>query len=84
MYGAFIIDPDPDRHPEAREAAASRRLGTPENAGWQEFVMVMNGFDTNFDDENEFYAVNTIPFAYIERPIRDRAQPGRCASTSST
>ena len=25
MYGAFIIDPDPDRHPEARAAAAARR-----------------------------------------------------------
>ena len=24
-----------------------------------ELVMVMNGFDTNFDDENEVYAVNT-------------------------
>ena len=40
--------------------------------------MVMNGFDTNFDDENEFYAVNSIPFAYIERPIRiERARPVR-------
>ena len=70
MYGAFIIDPDPDRHPEARAAAAARRPGTPEHAGWQEFVMVMNGFDTNFDDENEVYAVNSIPFAYVERPPR--------------
>jgi FtsP/CotA-like multicopper oxidase with cupredoxin domain len=25
----------------------------------REYVMVMNGFDTNFDAENEFYAVNT-------------------------
>ena len=31
--------------------------------------MVMNAFDTNFDDENEFYAVNTIPHAYAKRPI---------------
>ena len=61
MYGAFIVDPDPRRHPDERAAALSRRHGTPENAGWQEFVMVMNAFDTNFDDENEFYAVNTIP-----------------------
>ncbi|RIK36332.1 MAG: copper oxidase [Chloroflexi bacterium] len=30
----------------------------------KELVMVMNGFDTNFDDENEIYAVNTIAFAY--------------------
>ena len=40
--------------------------------------MVMNGFDTNFDDENEFYAVNSIPFAYFERAIRvERTRPIR-------
>jgi FtsP/CotA-like multicopper oxidase with cupredoxin domain len=78
LYGAFIVDPDPDRHPEAREKAAARLLGSPENARWQEFVMVMNGFDTNFDDENEFYAVNSIPFAYFNRPIRiEKARPVR-------
>jgi FtsP/CotA-like multicopper oxidase with cupredoxin domain len=40
-----------------------------------ELVMVMNGFDTNFDRANEFYAANTIGFAYMDRPIaveRDR------------
>ena len=38
----------------------------------------MNGFDTDFDGENEFYAVNSIPFAYIDRPIRiERDRPGR-------
>jgi FtsP/CotA-like multicopper oxidase with cupredoxin domain len=78
LYGAFIIDPDPVRHPEAREAAASRLLGAPENARWQEFIMVMNGFDTNFDDENEFYAVNSIPFAYFKKAIRiERSRPVR-------
>jgi FtsP/CotA-like multicopper oxidase with cupredoxin domain len=35
-----------------------------------ELVMVMNGFDTNFDRANEIYAANTIGFAYAERPIR--------------
>ncbi|UUY03942.1 multicopper oxidase domain-containing protein [Svornostia abyssi] len=35
-----------------------------------ELVMVMNGFDTNFDRANEFYAANTIPFAYMNRPIQ--------------
>jgi FtsP/CotA-like multicopper oxidase with cupredoxin domain len=35
-----------------------------------EMVMVMNGFDTNFDRSNEVYAANTIPFAYMERPIQ--------------
>ena len=34
-----------------------------------EMVMVMNGFDTNFDGENEVYAVNTEAFAYQTRPI---------------
>jgi len=78
LYGAFIVDPDPDRHPDYRQESASRRLGTPENADWQEFVLVMNGFDTNFDDENEFYAANTIPFAYFDKPIRiERSHPVR-------
>ncbi len=78
LYGTFIVDPDPDRHPEQREKAASRLLGTPENGRWQELVMVMNGFDTNFDDENEFYAVNSIPFAYFNKPIRiEKARPVR-------
>ncbi|WP_218034299.1 multicopper oxidase domain-containing protein [Acrocarpospora corrugata] len=35
-----------------------------------ELVMVMNGFDTNFDRANELYAVNTIPFAYMNEPVR--------------
>jgi FtsP/CotA-like multicopper oxidase with cupredoxin domain len=34
-----------------------------------ELVMVMNGFDTNFDRANEVYAVNSIPFAYMRTPI---------------
>ena len=35
-----------------------------------EMVMVMNGFDTNFDGENEVYALNTIAFAYMNDPIQ--------------
>jgi FtsP/CotA-like multicopper oxidase with cupredoxin domain len=78
LYGAFIIDPNPDLHPNEREAARSRLLGTPENTAWQEMIMVMNGFDTNFDEENEFYAVNSIPFAFLREPIRiERARPVR-------
>ncbi|MBI1881972.1 MAG: multicopper oxidase domain-containing protein [Chloroflexi bacterium] len=34
-----------------------------------ELVMVMNGFDIDFDDENDFYAVNSIPFHYQNHPI---------------
>jgi FtsP/CotA-like multicopper oxidase with cupredoxin domain len=78
LYGVFIVDPDPAKHPEARDVAASRLKGSPENAQWQEMVMVMNAFDTNFDDENEFYCVNTIPFAYFDKPIRvEKARPIR-------
>jgi len=35
-----------------------------------EMVMVMNGFDTNFDGENEVYAVNTVAFHYQKHPIK--------------
>ncbi len=34
-----------------------------------EVVMVMNGFDTNFDSENEIYAVNTVAFHHQRHPI---------------
>jgi FtsP/CotA-like multicopper oxidase with cupredoxin domain len=34
-----------------------------------EMVLVLNGFDTNFDGENEVYAANTVAFAYLDRPI---------------
>ncbi len=34
-----------------------------------EMVMVMNAFDTNFDNENEVYAINTVAFAYVNDPI---------------
>jgi FtsP/CotA-like multicopper oxidase with cupredoxin domain len=37
-----------------------------------EMVMVMNGFDTNFDRANEVYAANTVPFAYMNTPIEVR------------
>lgn len=78
MYGAFIVDPDPARHPGEVVLARSRLLGTPENGQWQELVMVMNGFDLNFDDENEVYAVNTVAHAYAKRPIPiDRTRPVR-------
>ena len=45
----------------------------------REMVMVMNGFDTNFDGENEVYAVNTVAFHYQKYPIQvrqGRADPG--------
>ena len=38
----------------------------------RELVMVMNAFDTNFDGDNEVYAVNTVAFHYAKHPIRVR------------
>ena len=35
-----------------------------------ELIMVMNGFDTNFDADNEVYAVNTLAHHYMYEPIR--------------
>ncbi len=37
-----------------------------------ELVMVQNAFDTNFDGDNELYAVNTVAFHYMYRPITVR------------
>jgi FtsP/CotA-like multicopper oxidase with cupredoxin domain len=55
LYGAFIVDPRP--------TSGSRPPA-------DELVMVMNAFDTNFDAENEVYAVNTVANAYANDPIR--------------
>ena len=38
----------------------------------RELVMMMNAFDTNFDNENEVYAVNTVAFHYQKYPIQLR------------
>jgi FtsP/CotA-like multicopper oxidase with cupredoxin domain len=35
-----------------------------------EMVMMMNGYDTDFDTENNFYTVNGIPFYYMHHPIQ--------------
>jgi FtsP/CotA-like multicopper oxidase with cupredoxin domain len=37
-----------------------------------ELIMVMNGFDTNFDNDNEVYAVNTVAHHYMYEPVRVR------------
>jgi len=36
----------------------------------REMVMVMNGFDSNFDGENEVYAVNTVAHHFVKHPIQ--------------
>ena len=56
LYGAFIIDPPTG-------AVATR-------APADELVMILNSFDTNFDAENEVYAVNTVAHFHMHEPIR--------------
>jgi FtsP/CotA-like multicopper oxidase with cupredoxin domain len=70
LYGGFIIDPDPERFEgEERELARRRNHQYPECDDVHEMVIVMNGFDTNYDGENEIYAANTVAFAYVDREI---------------
>ncbi len=59
LYGVFIVDP---------------RLGPNGLAQLpaDELVMVMNAFDTNFDAENEVYAVNTVANFHMHEPVRVR------------
>jgi len=38
----------------------------------REMVFVMNGFDTDFDNENEFYTVNGVANFFVEHPIEVR------------
>ena len=85
MYGAFIVDPDPQKHPEQLEIAKSRQLGSRENLQWQEMVMVMNAFDTSFDGENEFYAINTVAHHFMKHPIKiDKSRPVRIYLINAT
>ncbi len=53
LYGAFIVDPP---------------RSTPRPPA-DELVMVLNAFDTNFDAENEVYAVNTVASFHARDPI---------------
>ncbi len=34
-----------------------------------EMVMIMNGYDTDFDTENNFYTANGLPYYYMHHPI---------------
>ncbi|MBA2454481.1 MAG: multicopper oxidase domain-containing protein [Chloroflexia bacterium] len=75
LYGTFIINPDPEKH---GEQARARHPDYQESQEWQEFVLVMNAFDTTFDGENEVYAVNSVAFHYMKHPIRiERDRPVR-------
>ena len=57
LYGVFVVDPRAPTGGAARPPA-------------DELIMVMNSFDTNFDTENEVYAVNTVANFYMQDPIR--------------
>ena len=57
-----------------RVRRSTRRRG---RADADELVMVMNGFDTNFDGSNEVYAVNTVGFHYIARADPGQARRAR-------
>lgn len=75
LYGTFIVNPDPAKR---GDLAKSRHPDHPESAEWQEFVVVMNAFDTTFDNANEIYAANTVAFHYMKHPIPiDRTRPIR-------
>ncbi|MGH3132247.1 MAG: multicopper oxidase domain-containing protein, partial [Gaiellaceae bacterium] len=51
----------------------------------QELVMVMNGFDTDGDGENNFYSVNGPAFYYEKHPIRvSRSQTVRISLANLT
>ena len=70
LYGGFIIDPDPGRHEDDADAARKRTFEGAKDDDVLELVMLMNAFDTDFDGENEVYAVNSVAFAYSDVPIR--------------
>jgi FtsP/CotA-like multicopper oxidase with cupredoxin domain len=55
LYGAFLVDP--------------RSSAGPSRPPADEMVMIMNAFDTNFDNENEVYAVNTAAHFHMYEPI---------------
>jgi FtsP/CotA-like multicopper oxidase with cupredoxin domain len=86
LYGAFVVDPDPGKYDgEAAEIAKTRNHTYAENQRFNEMMMLMNAFDTNFDNENEVYAVNSIAFAFMNQPIRIRAdQPQRVYLINAT
>jgi FtsP/CotA-like multicopper oxidase with cupredoxin domain len=59
LYGTFIVDPP----------ALSGQAGGQGREPAHEMVMVMNGFDTDVDGENEVYTVNGVANYFNEHPI---------------
>ena len=65
LYGMFIVDPKggrPKIDPDTNQPL-------PADHPLHEMVMVMNGFDTNFDGDNEVYAINSVAFQFQATPI---------------
>ena len=54
LYGTYIVDPKKNTRPKPDK----------------ELIMMMNGFDVNFDGENEIYSVNTIARYFVNNPIK--------------
>ena len=69
LYGAFIVNPDPAKH---GDAAKARHPDYAESEEWQEFVMVMNAFDTTFDAEQRGLRGQHGRLPLHEAPDRDR------------
>jgi len=70
LYGAFIVDPVNvvDPFPPTLTHTPTTQPATRPLA--KEMFMVMNGFDVDFDGENEFYTVNGIANYYLDNPIQ--------------
>ena len=61
-------------HPQGALRRCSSSIPTDARPPADELVMVMNGFDTNFDADNEVYAVNTVAHHFMHEPIRGRGR----------
>ena len=57
-------------HPQGALRHRSSSIPRTARPPADELVMVMNGFDTNFDADNEVYAVNTVANHFMHEPIR--------------
>ena len=69
-------------HPQGPLRRVHRRPADARAPPADEMVMVMNGFDTNFDADNEVYAVNTVAHFTHARADPRRGRRAGAASTS--
>lgn len=72
LYGVFVVDPPGSGRPADRRHKIDPDTNEPlpNDHPIHEMMMVMNAFDTNFDGENEVYAVNTFAHHYMRHPIK--------------